>query len=154
MGHALSLGLVLLSISLPLGVIAVDLESFAWHNRLLFLLAPRADDPLVDEQKRNLETRADALADRDMKVFQLFEVGQSLVANAPLSAAQRNRLRAQLDAAPEDKLLILIGKDGGIKLRAPLRTDLREVFELIDRMPMRRAEMREKRAAGKPVTLP
>jgi hypothetical protein len=65
-----------------------------------------------------------------------------------------DRLRRELAVGADDKQLILIGKDGGIKLRAPLSTDLREAFAFIDSMPMRRAEMWEKRAAGQPVTSP
>jgi hypothetical protein len=40
--------------------------------------------------------------------------------------------------------LILVGKDGGIKLKRSDQVDLREVFELIDSMPMRQNEMRQK----------
>ena len=63
-------------------------------------------------------------------------------------------LRTQLRAAAGDRRVILIGKDGGIKRRAELDTDLREIFRQIDAMPMRRAEMRTKSEVGVPGTLP
>jgi hypothetical protein len=39
--------------------------------------------------------------------------------------------------------MILVGKDGGVKMRAPLDTAVEAIFERIDRMPMRRREMQE-----------
>ena len=38
--------------------------------------------------------------------------------------------------------VVLIGKDGGVKLRREGEIDLDEIFERIDGMPMRRNEMR------------
>jgi hypothetical protein len=38
----------------------------------------------------------------------------------------------------------LVGKDGGIKLKRGDQVDLREIFGLIDSMPMRQREMRQK----------
>lgn len=40
--------------------------------------------------------------------------------------------------------LVLIGKDGTEKLRSETKVDLDTVFELIDSMPMRKSEMKEK----------
>lgn len=40
--------------------------------------------------------------------------------------------------------LVLIGKDGTEKLRSETEVDLDTVFELIDSMPMRKSEMKEK----------
>ena len=38
----------------------------------------------------------------------------------------------------------IIGKDGGVKLNRQNRTQLKDIFALIDAMPMRREEMRQK----------
>ncbi|MBW2492220.1 MAG: DUF4174 domain-containing protein, partial [Deltaproteobacteria bacterium] len=38
----------------------------------------------------------------------------------------------------------LIGKDGGIKLKRNDQIDLETIFELIDSMPMRNDEIRQK----------
>ena len=40
--------------------------------------------------------------------------------------------------------MLLVGKDGGEKLRTTEVPDLAAVFGLIDGMPMRREEMRER----------
>ena len=54
----------------------------------------------------------------------------------------------------QDRLVILIGKDGGVKRRAGLNTDLSEIFLQIDGMPMRQQEMRAKQKAGIEITPP
>ena len=40
--------------------------------------------------------------------------------------------------------VVLIGKDGGSKLKEPFQVLPRRIFDLIDQMPMRRAEIRKK----------
>jgi len=44
---------------------------------------------------------------------------------------------------PRGFMLVLIGKDGGVKLRKPLPWDVRELSRTIDTMPMRQREMRD-----------
>ena len=63
-------------------------------------------------------------------------------------------MRDRVEATATDRLMILVGKDGGIKRRAELDTDLREIWLQIDAMPMRRDEMRAKKEAGIRVTRP
>jgi hypothetical protein len=132
---------------------AYDLSQHRWQQRLLFLVAPRDDDPGMALQRDAVARRSDALLDRDLLVFQLF-AREGLVAERALSAHDVQALRAALDLGPDDRSLILIGKDGGIKRRAPLDTDLGEIFRQIDAMPMRRSEMRAKERAGVVVTEP
>ena len=53
-------------------------------------------------------------------------------------------LRKHFDLTPKAFALILLGKDGGIKLKRNDRVKLDEIFALIDSMPMRKDEMRQK----------
>jgi hypothetical protein len=132
---------------------AYDLSEHEWRHRLLFLVAPHAEDADLRTQKREIALRSDAILDRDLIVFELL-ADQGLRGETPLSREAVGALRRQLDVAAEDRLVILIGKDGGIKRRAGLDTDLADVFLQIDAMPMRRQEMRAKTEAGIPVTTP
>jgi hypothetical protein len=63
-------------------------------------------------------------------------------------------LREELGVAAEARSMILIGKDGGIKKRTALETDLRAIFLLIDAMRMGREETCAKEEAGLSVTSP
>jgi len=50
-------------------------------------------------------------------------------------------LRKRYRVAKGDTTVILVGKDGGEKLRTGDLADLERIFRLIDSMPMRRREM-------------
>ena len=56
------------------------------------------------------------------------------------------RRRADLDVAPETTFeVLLVGKDGGVKLRSEKPVASSVITALIDTMPMRQEEMRRKR---------
>lgn len=146
--------LVALGLAAAPAVGAVDLAPYRWENRLLVLAAPGPDEAALASQREILARRVDAVADRDLVVIELYGRGGGLLGERLLTEAEAAGLRQRLRLAADDRTLLLIGKDGGIKRRAPLDTELRAVFEQIDAMPMRRDEMRERRAAGLPVTPP
>ena len=52
--------------------------------------------------------------------------------------------RSQYGVDPETFVVILVGKDGGEKLRSTEVVRLEKLYGTIDAMPMRRREMREK----------
>jgi hypothetical protein len=132
---------------------AHDLSQHEWRHRLLFLIAPQSEDAGLKMQQREIALRRDAMLDRDVLVFQLLP-DQGLLGETPLPGESVRALREQLGVAAEDRLMILIGKDGGVKRRTALDTDLRDVLLQIDAMPMRRNEVRAKKEAGIPVTPP
>jgi hypothetical protein len=53
-------------------------------------------------------------------------------------------LRKRLSVPSGRFTVILIGKDGGEKIRQGSSVDLKEIFAIIDAMPMRQQEMRER----------
>lgn len=129
---------------MPLSALAVNLDTYRWRNRLLFLIAPQVTEPAVRQVLHSLESRSDELVDRDMFVLQLYQRGQSLVGDRPITEAQSEQLRVELGVEPDEKMLVLVGKDGRVKRRAPLTTDVREILQQIDAMPVRRDEMQKK----------
>ncbi|MEO1019351.1 MAG: DUF4174 domain-containing protein, partial [Pseudomonadota bacterium] len=62
-----------------------------------------------------------------------------------LSAAD---LRDAFGVENSDFRVLLIGKDGGVKLRSNEWVSAHEVFALIDTMPMRRREMQGQNETG------
>jgi hypothetical protein len=142
-----------LAATLALDAAAYDLDPHAWRDRLLLLIAPTPDDPLLQAQAQTIEQRNAALHDRDLRVFMLYRESAT-VDDLALSAREAKQLRRRLDVTEDDRLMILIGKDGGVKRRTTLDADLRDIFLQIDGMPMRRAEIRAKEAAGEQVTTP
>lgn len=133
--------------------VAYDLDQHAWRDRLLVIAAPTQGDPGVQQQRAVIKKRADAIADRQLRVFELFEDGGTRDGIA-LTPAETAQLRKRFGIGETERVMLLVGYDGGIKRRSSVDTDLRIFFLDIDNMPMRQAEIREKRAAGQPVTEP
>ncbi len=72
------------------------------------------------------------------------QTGENRLANLPLNKEQGISLRKKFSIMPGQHMVILIGKDGELKLRKQLPVELSEIFSVIDAMPMRQREMRER----------
>ena len=105
-------------------------------QRQLFIFAANAATPALAEQRRLLAERNTELAERDLTVIQI--VGSRL-AGAPGNAMQ---LRRRYHVTASQFRVLLIGKDGGVKLDRTEPVDTVELFATIDAMPMRKDEMR------------
>jgi hypothetical protein len=122
----------------------VDFEQFKWKNRLLLVFAPDSSHPLFESLQRDISTRKHEVDDRDLVVFEILDVGTSKRDGTQLDPHTAASLRERFDISPKAFSLILVGKDGGIKLRRNDPVKLEEIFRLIDAMPMRQDEMRQK----------
>jgi hypothetical protein len=124
---------------------SLDLSQFQWKNRLLFLFSPKRDHPFFDILHKSLTSRQAEVADRDLVIFEILESGPSSINTNSLDPQTAQSLRDKFDIARSEFTVILIGKDGGIKLNRQDQTRLEDVFALIDAMPMRQEEMRQKK---------
>lgn len=115
--------------TLVLGGQDVDIAQFLWVARPVVVFADSPADPRLAEQLELLEQRQDALSERDVVVI------------VDTDPAARSSLRVKL--RPRGFQLALIGKDGGVKLRKPFPWDVRELSRVIDKMPLRRQEIRD-----------
>ena len=117
------------------------LDALRWKNRPLLIFAPSAHAPHYRRQLELLHGLHRELSDRDMLVLEI--VGDRVVTDEP--ALNAGTLREQLEVRPDTFAVLLVGKDGGVKLRRSRPVAPEDLFELIDAMPMRRREMREKK---------
>jgi hypothetical protein len=122
----------------------LGLDQYRWKNRLLFVFAPTREDPSFGSLHDSLVTRQADVADRDLVVFEVLESGPSTVDKKLLDPETAQILRNKFGVTEGRFSVILVGKDGGIKLDRHDRTSLEEIFALIDSMPMRQEEMRRK----------
>ncbi|MGR3455412.1 DUF4174 domain-containing protein [Pseudooceanicola sp.] len=119
----------------PLFIEAGDqtLDVFKWEKRPVVVFADSDRDPMFRRQMEALEAWPDELLDRDVIVIS----DTDPAADSPIRQALR----------PRGFMLVLIGKDGQIKLRKPQPWDVREISHSIDKLPERRQEIRDRRAA-------
>ena len=124
--------------------VSIDLNSFKWKNRLLFVFASSEEDRFYLALKEEIARQGMEIRDRDLLVFEVFEKGESRLGKERLSSGQVLALRKHLSVPSGQFMIILIGKDGGEKLRQDRLVELKEIFGIIDAMPMRQQEMRKK----------
>jgi len=145
---AIVISLVLIASSLNAEETPMDLSQFQWKNRLLFLFAPNRSHSLFDVLQKSIATQQAEAADRDLLIFEILESGTSRMDTSDLDPQVAQSLRDKFDAPPGRFAIILVGKDGSIKLNRQDQTRLEDIFALIDAMPMRRQEMRQKSRTG------
>ena len=120
------------------------LSAYRWEYRVLVLSAPREDDPRMREQQDNVASTARAFADRDMVLVTLLDTPASTAGNRQLTREETALVRAALDIPPDSFAVRLIGKDGTVKLSAKDPVSMSEIYALIDTMPMRRSEIKDR----------
>jgi uncharacterized protein YajQ (UPF0234 family) len=83
--------------------------------------------------------------ERDLMVLEILEQGDSRAGDRVLLRKAVEEIRRRFDVRSDSFQLILIGKDGAVKLRSDKPVAVKDIFKLIDSMPMRRQEMEGER---------
>ena len=108
---------------------SIDLAQFQWINRLLVIFADTGNDPRLVEQMELIRGQSDQLDERDVIVL--------LDTDPTLKSRLRERMR------PRGFAIVLVGKDGQIRLRKPFPWSVREISRAIDKSPLRQRELRQ-----------
>lgn len=113
-------------------------------KRLVLILVDNPDNDKYLKQVKEFKNHVDGVQDRKILVYHItpekFKVGLS---NEAWQQSKTNYKRyKETDSQPE---IILIGLDGGIKLRANEFLSCKKLFATIDVMPMRKQEMKRKK---------
>ncbi len=109
----------------------VELSDFLWQKRPIIVFADSPDDPRFAQQMELLTADLEELHTRDVVVL------------TDTDPDARSAIRLKL--RPRGFMMVLVGKDGTVKLRKPLPWTVREVSRTIDKMPIRRREVEERR---------
>ncbi len=120
-----AIAVLLLLLVPPMSVRADSLSDYRWKNRLVLWQSDSAE--FREKFQKTWDAVAAECAERDVLVL-------------PIEGAA---LRDELDVAAGENVILLVGKDGGVKERWSEAVDPAAVFALIDAMPMRKREMRE-----------
>lgn len=122
---------------------AEAMSAYRWMYRPVVVLAGPGGETAVAEQRRIFAASRTGLAERDIVVVWVTGniVNAELGPGPGMTAAQ---LRARF-GAPDGLRVILVGKDGGVKLTQSMPLQATTLFGTIDAMPMRRDEIRGKR---------
>ena len=108
-----------------------NLEDFAWTHRPILVFANSPNDINFERQVNMLRSNIVELEERNVVVL--------LDSDPEANSLLRKTVR------PRGFVVILIGKDGQIKLRKPFPWDVRALSRAIDKMPMRRQEIKARK---------
>ncbi len=124
----------------------MDLSTYKWRNRLLLIFASSASDE-DHSQIRLLEGSEAGFEDRALLLANIFESEAGELEDGAASTEEASGLRETFGIPEGQFAVILVGKDGGEKYRSSAPVSLRDIFDRIDAMPMRRREMDNRTSA-------
>lgn len=120
--------------ALPNASNSQGLADYKWENRIILLID--AEGESFKEQLTVLKKHKAALEERDIIVLR-YSDNKVLDINGAKSTINPESIPAKNFTG-----LLLLGKDGGVKLKKKFVVQPDEIFDLIDGMPMRKSEMR------------
>lgn len=112
------------------------LSDYNWKNRIVILSDSDADFKSAEKALRTISAYKKELNERDIILF-LHRNGELFDSDLNLTAIKITNTIPKAFTG-----YLLIGKDGGIKSKEHYPIDPKQIFTLIDGMPMRRAEMK------------
>ena len=121
----------------------VELGNYLWKKRPLLLFAPSPNSPMYRSIPDSLSAHQDQIQERHMVIIEVFQNGLVRIDGKSDSRRKAESFRQQFSAKEGELTAILVGKDGGLKLRQNGNLDLGKIFSIIDTMPMRQQEMRK-----------
>jgi len=131
--------------SQPATAMDEDIAHLQWKKRLLLVFAADSAQSNFQSLANEISSRQADVEDRDLVVFEILESGTSRMNRSRIEPQKAASIREQFGIASDGFTVILVGKDGGIKLKRNDQVRLDEIFKLIDSMPMRQDEMHHKR---------
>ncbi|MFT6935127.1 MAG: hypothetical protein ACJAUQ_001520 [Maribacter sp.] len=133
---------IILLLTIPPMVHGQNITNYQWKNRLLFFVDKTIKKPTMCSQLKSFLKKADELDDREILIFQLTPK-EVILYNGADCKLSPDAIYHHLSISKSFKGALLIGKDGGIKLKTTFEVQPEVIFSLIDGMPMRKSEIKK-----------
>jgi hypothetical protein len=121
-----------------------DLSSHQWEDRLVFILTDDTGSTIYQEQIEELYSDQNGLKDRKLVIYTVLPNQFKRDDPEKDGWIQSGDLYSEYKKSDESFEILLIGLDGGVKLRQSEFLSNEDLFGRIDRMPMRRNELRNR----------
>lgn len=125
-------------------VTAQSIASHKWRNRILLVLTDDINNTIYKNQIKELQAHETGLKERKLIVYQIskdkFKTGLTEITSWQKSI----QLYKDYKQSKTTLEVLLIGLDGGIKLREIDLISCEALFGVIDVMPMRKSELNNK----------
>ncbi len=122
-----------------------NLKNLEWENRIIIVLSDKNN--FVKQQIDDLRNYSEEIIDRDLVI--IYSEGDDLIVSfdgfeSKNKIDEASYLNIHKKYYDKDSRFLLIGKDGGIKIDKNEFIESKEIFKIIDDMPMRKIEMKNK----------
>ena len=123
-------------------------DEVRWDHRLLVITGPEDRTATQNEACR---AARQGMIERELIVVDVSEEPTEVIAGTREDVPDAASFRTRFDLPENEFQIVLVGKDGGVKERRNELFEVEEVFRIIDAMPMRMQEMRD-RSGNRPGT--
>jgi Domain of unknown function (DUF4174) len=119
------------------------MNDYQWKKRPIVIFSPSENDARLIRQRAIINGNRTSFLDREVVV--VYVVGSSMTHDLGAGPGMSgSALRSRFRVSEGSFRVLLVGKDGGVKLDSPQPVSASDVFNEIDRMPMRRDEIRRR----------
>ncbi|MAM34845.1 MAG: hypothetical protein CMH28_07205 [Micavibrio sp.] len=135
--------LIVLTAVLPVFASAPNpIEPLLEKNRVLLVFAPARTDQNYLEIKNDLVANKDGMESRDMQVIYIFPTEiETAPELANLDSKDPANLRSAYDVELSSFKTFLIDRNGEIEIESTESVAAQDIFEKVDRSPIRKVEM-------------
>jgi len=139
--NIMSLLMAIISISIQMNPVA----EHKWEERVLIVTASSPSNIGYKRQDQLLTKGKKGMKERDLIIYRLYNDHWLDPSEELLTKGQADAMYRAYDIDPGTFSVVLIGKDGTVKMRKSDIVSTRELFQLIDSMPMRQQEMKKQK---------
>lgn len=122
---------------------AQNLKTHKWENRLLLVITDDTNNEIYKNQITELEHHVNGLKERKLIVYHIKKNSYKIGLNENNSWQESNKLYQAYKKTNTPFEILLVGLDGGIKLKQNKMLSSKDLFSVIDVMPMRKAELKK-----------
>lgn len=124
-------------------IMAQSLDNHQWQNRIVLLFTDLEETKLQSQLKLFAENQS-GLNDRKITVYQITADAAKKNGNDFWEENFKTDILKEYQIKKDEFTFILIGLDGGEKMRSTEVVSLKKLFSKIDKMPMRQIEIKDK----------
>jgi hypothetical protein len=124
-------------------LIGQNLKKHLWENRILLILSSDINSDVFNSQIKTIKENSEGLDERKLVVYKVVPEDYELV-HKNNSWINDTKIFNTYKRTKKVFEVVLIGLDGGVKLRQTKYLSPEKLFAIIDGMPMRRSEIKSK----------
>lgn len=125
------------------------IENYEWKNRVILIFSPSFEHEKLEKQIKIFDQDRQGMMERKLKVIQITPNKMRIEKNSISTKKNIEKIYQNFKVNTSSFRLILIGLDGGNKISQSSPITLNKLFGTIDRMPMRRSEIKRKTESQK-----